>query len=75
MQNMAKTDDISSRIQLLQEKLAKENETRDSVIPQTGQSKRPNNCKDLLTFWIFVKFLLIFVNIGISFAWQCDRYF
>lgn len=59
---MAKTEDISSRIQLLQEKLAKENETRDNVIPQSfGQSKRPNNCKDffLLTFWIICEVFFI----------------
>lgn len=44
---MAKTEDISSRIQLLQEKLAQENETRDSVMPPSfGHSKRPNDCKD-----------------------------
>lgn len=41
---MAKTEDISSKIQLLQEKLAKENETRDSVMSQSFvPSKRPNN--------------------------------
>lgn len=63
---MAKTEDISIKIQLLQEKLAKENETRDNVIPQSfGQSKRPNNCKDFFfcminIFDYFVKFLLIF---------------
>ncbi|KAJ6636226.1 Dual specificity mitogen-activated protein kinase kinase hemipterous [Pseudolycoriella hygida] len=36
-------EDISSRIQLLEEKLAKENETRDIVPQSFGQSIRPNN--------------------------------
>ncbi|XP_037036933.1 dual specificity mitogen-activated protein kinase kinase hemipterous-like isoform X1 [Bradysia coprophila] len=41
---MAKTEDLSSRLQLLQEKLTKEIETRDNMIPQSfGHSKRPSD--------------------------------
>lgn len=45
---MAKTKDISSRIQLLQEKLEEENETRDVIPPPP--SRRPNNCKNFFDY-------------------------
>lgn len=62
---MAKTEDISIKIQLLQEKLAKENETRDNVIPQSfGQSKRPNNCKD---FFLYDQHFRLFCEVFIDF--------
>lgn len=75
---MAKTEDISSKIELLQERLARENETRDNVIPQSfAPSKRPNNCKDFLINisdildLLLAKFLLIFfIDTGVSFASQ-----
>ncbi len=64
---MAKTEDIqdiSSRIQLLQEKLAKENETRDNIVPQSfGQSKRPSDFKDF-------SFLIFSISINIFFLIQ-----
>lgn len=56
---MAKTKDISSRLQLLQEKLEEEIENRDNVItPTLGPNRRPNNCEN---FFFDYHFGLIFI--------------
>lgn len=57
----AKTKDLSSRIQTLQERLEEENNTRDRVelpaFSSPGIGRRPNNCKIFFFFYFDFTFL------------------
>lgn len=59
----AKTEDLSSRIQTLQERLEEVNNTRDNVnLPpfrSPGFVRRPNNCKIFFSFFLRFSFYIL----------------